>query len=65
MTAQRASFRPADVRRAIKALEDVGKAVAGVDFPPEGGFRVLVGEPSPLARPMGERNEWDEVLSPK
>lgn len=65
MTDRRAGFRPSDVQRAIKALEKVGKTIAGVDFPPEGGFRVVVGEPSPLAQPVGERNEWDEVLSPQ
>lgn len=52
-----------DVRRALKAVESGGKSVAAVDFPPEGGFRVLIGEPSDLsvAGRSGE-NEWDEVL---
>ena len=57
-------FRAADIRRALKAIESGGKSVAAVDFPAEGGFRVLLGDPITVSVPMrsGE-NEWDEVLA--
>ncbi|ATQ43587.1 hypothetical protein CSW64_14855 [Caulobacter mirabilis] len=59
----RPSFTQADIKRAVQAVEAVGKSVAAVDFPPQGGFRVLLGEPegAALAGRSGE-NEWDEVL---
>jgi hypothetical protein len=58
------SFTSAEVRIAIKAVESVGKCIAAVDFPKEGGFRLLLGEPSEVApiRRSGA-NEWDEVLA--
>jgi hypothetical protein len=56
-------FTAADVRRAIKATEAGGKSVAAVDFPKEGGFRLLLGEPVQLDVPARTgANEWDEVL---
>lgn len=56
-------FTAADVRRAIKATEAGGKSVAAVDFPKEGGFRLLLGEPVQLDLPArAGTNEWDEVL---
>jgi hypothetical protein len=57
-------FTAADVRRAVKAVESGGKSVAAVDFPREGGFRLLLGEPVQLdvAARMGV-NEWDDVLA--
>lgn len=58
-----ASFTAADVRRAVKAVRSTGERVAGVDFPAEGGFRVLIGEPMAApAAPTGGANEWDVVL---
>jgi hypothetical protein len=60
----RANFTQADVKRAVEAIEGVGKSVAAVDFPPAGGFRVLIGEPAKVAVPAGSgENEWDEVLA--
>lgn len=57
-------FTAADVRRAIKAAESGGKSVAAVDFPKEGGFRLLLGEAIKLDVPLGSgRNEWDDVLA--
>lgn len=57
-------FRAADIRRALRALESGGKSVAAVDFPAEGGFRVLLGEPiSPSVPRRSGENEWDEVLA--
>ena len=57
-------FTVADVRRAIKAVESGGHHVAAVDFPKEGGFRVLIGEPVSVALPLRSgANEWDDVLA--
>ena len=57
-------FTVADVRRAIKAVESGGHHVAAVDFPKEGGFRVLIGESVSVALPLRSgANEWDEVLA--
>lgn len=63
MTRAAAKFSFDDVRRAVKAVESGGKSIQAVDFPPEGGFRVLIGEPSPapVIGRSGE-NEWDDVL---
>lgn len=57
-------FTVADVRRALKAAEAGGKSVAAVDFPKEGGFRLLFGEPVELDMPVRSGgNEWDDVLA--
>ena len=56
--------KKADIKRAIRAVESGGKSVAAVDFPKDGGFRVLIGEP--IASPVETRrgaNEWDDVLA--
>lgn len=56
-------FKAADIRRAVKALEAGGKSIAAVDFPPHGGFRVLLGEPVRFDVAAGNgTNEWDDVL---
>ena len=52
------SFTQTDVRRAVAAVEASGKSVGAIDFPPSGGFRIVIGEPMPTAA----RNEWDDVL---
>ena len=54
----KASFTQADVRRAVAAVEASGKSVGAIDFPPSGGFRIVIGEPMPAAA----QNEWDDVL---
>ena len=54
----RASFTNAEIRRAVLAVEAAGKSVGAVDFPPSGGFRLIIGAPSSAT----ERNEWDDVL---
>lgn len=60
----RVRFTEADIRRAIKAVESGGKNVAAVDFPKEGGFRLLIGEAFSAALPAGRgANEWDDVLA--
>lgn len=56
----KASFTQADVRRAVAAVEASGKSVGAIDFPPSGGFRIIIGE----AAPSNEPNEWDDVLAP-
>lgn len=55
-----ASFTQADVRRAVAAVEASGKSVGAIDFPPSGGFRIIIGEAAPVTEP----NEWDDVLAP-
>ena len=63
-----AAFTAADIKRAIRAVTSAGLTVAGVDFPAQGGFRVLAGPPTPLtptAAAVAEaegRNEWDRAL---
>lgn len=60
-----ARFSISEVKRAVRTLEAVGKCVVRVDFPPEGGFRVLTSgmandatsereAPNPLARIFGQ-----------
>lgn len=62
MTA-RATFTEADIRRAVKAMEKLGRQVAAVDFPREGGFRLILGDPIPIAAAgIAGANEWDVVL---
>ena len=64
MSANDNHFTVADVRRALKAVRSGGESVAAVDFPKEGGFRVLLGEPVKVAMSIGSgANEWDEVLA--
>lgn len=59
----RAAFTVADIKRAIFALQKAGQQVAAVDFPKEGGFRLVLGEPPAVAAPFGAGgNEWDSVL---
>lgn len=41
-----ARIRQADIRRAIKALESVGKCVKGVKITSDGGYEVLTDEPA-------------------
>ena len=54
----------ADIRRALKAVKAGGESVAAVDFPKEGGFRVLLGEPVKVSVSIRSgANEWDEVLA--
>lgn len=59
---RKVAFTDADVQRAIKAVEKSGKSLVRVDFPPAGGFSLLIGEPLPPSVILGG-NEWDEVLS--
>lgn len=54
----RTTFTAAEIRRAVSAVESAGKTVGAVDFPPSGGFRIVIGEPAPGEQP----NEWDDVL---
>lgn len=54
----KASFTNAEVRRAVLAVEAAGKSVGAIDFPPSGGFRLIISAPSSATG----RNEWDDVL---
>lgn len=60
--ASRANFLPSDIVRAIKALDKAEKSLAAVDFPPEGGFRLLIGEPVTPTLHQPGASEWDSVL---
>lgn len=59
----KASFSRADLKRGIQAAREAGVPVAAIDFPKQGGFRILVGDPVRLETATLEgANEWDEVL---
>lgn len=59
----RVTFTHADIQRAVKAARAAGLSVAGIDFPLQGGFRLLFGEPMRAdEQGTGGRNEWDVVL---
>jgi len=53
-----ASFRQSDIKRAVAALEAVGKVVVGVKFPPEGGFEVLTGVGADQ-QPLTDLQRWE------
>ena len=55
-------FSPADVKRAIKAARDAGQSVAALDFPKQGGFRLVLGEPAKIEG-VAQVNEWDDLLA--
>lgn len=59
----RVAFTAADIKRALGVLEKCGREVAAVDFPKEGGFRLVLGDRLEItaAKATG-RNEWDDVL---
>lgn len=64
MAANDNHWTAADLRRALKALKSGGESVAAVDFPKEGGFRVLLGRPVEIDVTAGSGgNEWDDVLA--
>lgn len=48
---ERVTFSAPAIKRAIASVEKAGKSLAGVDFPPEGGFRLLFGEPIEVVLP--------------
>lgn len=54
------TFREADVRRAVRAVEAAGKQVAVVEISAEGRIRIVVGRPD--RQGLAAKNEWDEVL---
>ena len=59
-----ANFTQAELARAIKTVESVGKCVLTVNFPPEGGFSLLLAGKEDGGDDRGSgRNEWDEVLA--
>lgn len=51
-----ATFRKADVTRAIKAAVAAGFEIVRVDFPPQGGFAIVTSK----APDEEGRNEWDD-----
>lgn len=59
-----ATFRQADVSRAIKAVEDGGKSVVAVDIRRDGTIRVFIGEPAHAPDLAGEGpDEWDRLIA--
>lgn len=59
-----ATFRQAELAKAIRAVERGGKCVRTVNFPPEGGFSLLLGEPEPpvdVAQESGD--DWSEAIA--
>lgn len=59
----RVAFTAADIKRALGVMEKCGHQVAAVDFPKEGGFRLVLGDRMKVAAAEASgRNEWDDVL---
>lgn len=58
----RVLFTEADIKRAMRAMDKAGRPVAAIDFPKEGGFRLLIGEPVEIEKGSRGKNEWDDVL---
>lgn len=54
-----ATFKQADMARAIRAAKAAGVPVRGIEVDRDGKIVVLVGEPQGPAAPI---NPWDEVL---
>ena len=55
---QRASFRQADLERALKAAKAVGYANPTVDILPDGRLRLLT-EPQADAKPLSPLEAWE------
>lgn len=56
---RRAPYTQADVQRAAKALEGLGKTVVGVEHLPTGGFRVLTAEGQPK-KALSPLEAWEQ-----
>lgn len=55
----RATFTAAEIRRAVSAAEAAGKTVGAIDFPPSGGFRIIIGTPETLQdTPESALEQW-------
>ena len=48
------------MKRMTKAVEGMGKAIAGYEMRPDGSVRVLVAD---TIAPAADANPWDEVLT--
>lgn len=55
---QAATFRIADLRRAIRATESAGLSVAGVEVARDGTIRVLTGA-APTAQGLSPLEAWE------
>lgn len=53
------TFREADVRRAVRAVESAGKRVSAVRINPQGGIEIVL---SRSAAQEWTGNEWDDEL---
>lgn len=59
-----ATFKQADVSRAIKGVEDGGKCVAAVDIRRDGTIRVFIGQPAHAPDLTSEGpDEWDRLIA--
>jgi hypothetical protein len=59
---RRATFREADVSRALKGARKAGLKVARIEIDCDGKIAVIAGAPVP-GDGQKEGNEWDEVLT--
>lgn len=63
MPSARVAFTESDIKRAIRATVKAGREVAAVDFPREGGFRLVLGDRIQVEQGSVGKNEWDDVLA--
>lgn len=56
-------FTLTEIKRAIRAARAAGEPVAAIDFPKQGGFRLVLGEPVRIEGVATGVNEWDDVLA--
>lgn len=60
---RRATFREADVSRALKGARKAGLNVARIEIHCDGKIAVIAGAPAPSMGHGESQNEWDEVLA--
>lgn len=58
MSARRAPFRQADLRRALKGAQEAGMAVARIEIGPDGRIAIIAGMEA--SEPADGVNPWDE-----
>jgi len=58
-----ATFKQADVTRALRATKDAGIDVQRIKINKDGSFELVTGKPEDRgSEPMQGANSWDEVL---
>lgn len=59
-----ATFKQADLSRALKGAEDGGKSVAAVDIRRDGTIRLFFGQPAHAPDLTSEGpDEWDRIIA--